>query len=1537
MTTVLDGYRLSPQQARLRAVRASAPELALGAACALLLRGRLDRHALAEAFARVARRHDILRTRIRTATADGAPVQSVAAPAPALEYRDLQGLPEEERATLTAGAWTAAAGRDDDVPLRAILFRAGNDEHVLQLFLSPVCGDAATLDLLITEIGTAYAELTGAGASERTADEPVQYAEYSEGLHAARASGDAVEGRAFWTSQQPAKDAPHAGSEPGLGGCTAAAEHRWDDGFARRLEEAAAAHGTRAEAWLLAAWRVLLQHHVDRAEFVVRAGSDGRVRDEMRSGMGPFIRYLPIPGNTARGVPFSALALATAEALRQARAWQAFYEPPAASGHGGPYPRFGFDFAELPAQAGRWGGVEWRVERRWHQVEPFGLGLSAERVREGADAGLRLALVHDGSARHAEAAPRLLRGLAVLLEATLAPPRPAPDVAPARDARPAPLSFAQERLWFLDQMQPGNPVYNVLSAHRLSGPLDAAAMERALGQVVRRHDALRTTFPAVDGTPVQEAAPFTGFRLAVEDAAGLDDDALMLRAADEAARPFDLAAGPLFRATLLRIADDDHLLLTAMHHIVSDGWSMRVLFRELVAHYTADRQGTGAGLPALPLQYADFARWQRAQLQGPALDRQLAFWRLRLAGAPELLALPADRSRPPTPSLRGASVTLQVPRRVVERLQALATAERASLHMVLLAAFQVLLARYTGSDDVVVGSPIAGRTRLEVEGLIGFFVNMLVMRTDLAGARHFRDVLRRVRADTVGAYEHQDLPFERLVAELQPERSLSHSPLFQVTFSTDTFEAVSMEALPGLRVASVDPELSVAKFDLALALSAGPRGLGGMLAYSTDLFDRATMERMARHVERVLEQVADDPDGRLSGLELMAQAECARVLAWSAGAGESFPVTDTLHGRFQARAAAHPGATAVEGEDGTLSYGGLNARANRLARRLRAAGVGPESRVGLCATRDAGLVTGILAILKAGGAYVPLDPGHPPERLGWMARDAGIRVLLVSPSLRDRVPVEGVEVVPLEDDPAGGEAGDLGVGVAPENLAYVIYTSGSTGRPRGVEVTHANVLRLFDATDARFGFGPDDAWTLFHSAAFDFSVWEAWGALLYGGRLVVVPWALTRDPDAFRALLADARVTVLSQTPSAFAALALADERAGAPLEHLRTVVFGGEALRYEALAGWLDRYGPERPRLVNLYGITETTVHVTHHTLTGAEPDEPRVGSGVGTPIADLSTYVLDPEGKPVPVGIPGELYVGGAGLARGYGGQPGRTAASFVPDPFSAVAGARLYRSGDQARWRADGTLEYLGRMDLQVKIRGFRIEPGEVQAALRAHPGVEDVVVADYEHAPGDRRLAAYVVPHARPAGPAAADARVDGVNADGGAGEGTSAAGLVKELRVFARERLPEYMVPAAFVLIGRVPLTANGKMDRRALPAPVEGAAHAPSAPPREGLEAQVAAIWCEVLGVERVGREDGFFDIGGHSLLLARVHARLREALGREIAIVELFRHTTVAALAEHLGAVAEEVAPTEGLDRAALRRSRSGPRRGGADRRSHP
>ncbi len=1063
------------------------------------------------------------------------------------------------------------------------------------------------------------------------------------------------------------------------------------------------------------------------------------------------------------------------------------------------------------------------------------------------------------------------------------------------------LSFAQERLWFLDQMQPGNPVYNVFSAHRLSGAIDVAALERAVGKVVRRHDALRTTFPAVDGTPVQVVSPFTGFELPVQDAAGLDDEALLRRAVEEAARPFDLARGPLFRATLLRMAPDEHLLLTAMHHTVSDGWSIRVLFRELVTNYVADLQGVDAGLPELPIQYAEFAVWQREQLQGDVLRRHVAWWKQRLAGAPELIALPTDRPRPPTPSLGGGMVYLNAPRRVLDRLQALGHAEGASLYMVLLAAFQVLLARYSGTPDVVVGSPIAGRTRLEVENLIGFFVNMLVMRTDLRGAHAFRDVVRRVRGDTLGAYEHQDLPFERLVAELQPERSTSHSPLFQVTFTTDTFDAVSGESLPGLRVQSVEHQLPVAKFDLALKLSATHQGLAGSLVYSTDLFDRATAERMARHVERVLDQVAEDPDVPLDELELLDATERARMVDEWNRTDHDFARDACLHEGFEAQVRATPDAVALVWDDERLTYAELDARASRLAHHLVRQGVGADAPVGVLLERGVDLVVSLLAILKAGGGYVPLDPAYPAERLRMMLDDSGARVLVTRGDRAGGADAAGVHVVCLDAaaDAIAGEPAEGPRGRATAlNLAYVVYTSGSTGIPKGVMVSHRNVVQRVTATDY-IQLGPGDRIAQASNASFDALAFEVWGALLNGATLVGIPRDVLLSAPALRALLREQGITTIFQTTALFNQLSAQAPDLFAPL---RNVLFGGQAVDPDSVRRVLREGRPRR--LLHVYGPTETTVWCLCHPVEAVAEDARTVP--LGRPLGNQRVYVLDSARQPAPVGVPGEAYLGGAGVARGYLDRPALTAERFVPDPFSRERGARMYRTGDRMRWNAEGRLEFLGRLDAQVKIRGFRVEPGEIEAVLRRHPDVADCAVVPREDAPGELRMVAYV------AGGADPDA-----------------------LRAHLRAALPEYMVPAVFVPVARIPLTPNGKLDVRALAVPVQGHAHAPSAPPREGLEAQVAAIWCEVLGVERVGREDGFFDIGGHSLLLARVHARLRESLGRDIAIVELFRHPTVAALAEHLGA-GEEAAPTEGLDRAALRRARSGARRGGSDRR-HP
>jgi amino acid adenylation domain-containing protein len=1055
-----------------------------------------------------------------------------------------------------------------------------------------------------------------------------------------------------------------------------------------------------------------------------------------------------------------------------------------------------------------------------------------------------------------------------------------PPVTPAGRTGALPLSFAQERLWLVDRMEPGSTVYNIPMAWRLGGALDGAALERALGEIVRRHESLRTVFAEVDGLPVQVIAPFGGFALPVEDLSDLGEAALGQRVREEAARPFDLAAGPLFRAALLRLGAEDHVLLLSMHHIVSDGWSMGVFFRELSALYAAYHEGGESPLAELEVQYADYAVWQREQLAGEALDRQLAYWRERLAGAPELLELPTDRPRPAVQTYRGATVPMEFSRELLERLQALERTEGATLYMVLLSAFQVLLSRYGGSEDVVVGSPIAGRTRGEVEGLIGFFVNTLVLRTDLSGDPSFRELLGRVREATLGAYEHQEMPFERLVAELSPERSLSHSPLFQVSFTLGDAQDTG-GGLAGLSVREAAAELEVAKFDLSLGLTATAQGLRGELNYSTDLFEPDTARRMARHLERVLEQVAWDADLRLSELRLAGEEE--RALLAAGHATRSFPVAERLDQRFEARALERPDAPALTFGATTLTYRELNERANRLAHRLRALGVAPGTRVGIALERSAELVAAILATLKAGGAYVPLDPSYPAERIAFILEDAGVPVLVTASHLVPQLPAFTGAALRIDAD-AEAIAAESGenprVEAGPDTLAYVIYTSGSTGKPKGVQVTHANVVRLFDATDEWFGFGADDVWTLFHSCAFDFSVWETWGALLHGGRLVVVPFLTTRSPEDFHRLLVDEGVTMLSQTPSAFKQLVQADLAPGveASALRLRHVVFGGEALDPQALRPWMERHGDERPRLVNMYGITETTVHVTYRLVTRADLD--RAGSPIGVPIPDLALYVLDSRLEPVPPGVRGEIFVGGAGVARGYLNRPELTAERFLRDPFSADPAARLYRSGDLARWRADGELEYLGRADQQVKIRGFRIEPGEIEAALLELPGIRDAAVLARGEAHRDKQLVAYVV-------------------LDPGEAEDPTA------MRAALSGRLPDHMVPAVFVTLPEMPLTANGKLDRRALPAPEAGRTLRPAyASPASAAERLLQEVWQEVLGAERVGVLENFFAAGGDSMRAVQVVAALRKR-GMALTVRDLFEEPTIRGLAERTDAAA--------------------------------
>jgi amino acid adenylation domain-containing protein len=1051
------------------------------------------------------------------------------------------------------------------------------------------------------------------------------------------------------------------------------------------------------------------------------------------------------------------------------------------------------------------------------------------------------------------------------------------------------LSFAQERLWFLERLEPDSPVHNIPTVFRLTGALDVAALEQSLNEIVRRHEILRSTFASKDGQPIQFTAAVLSMTLPIVDlehlsAAEQKTETLRL-IADEVQRPFDLLQGPLLRLKLMRLSKDQYLLLLVIHHLIFDGWSTSILARELSSLYQAFVKGRPSPLPELPIQYADFAQWQRQWLQKEVLEEHVAYWKKQLEHV-STLQLPTDRARPRIQTVASARHYFALSKPLSAELRGLSNRQGVTLFMTLFAAYQTLLHRYSGQDDIAIGSPVAGRNRSELESLIGFFLNMLVLRIDLSGNPTFRELLVRVREMCLEAYTHQDLPFEKLVEELRPKRNLSYTPLFQVTFAIQHGPSFQLE-LPNLTATEVDVDPGTARFDLNLVMKDGASGLQGYIDYNTDLFDAQTIARMTEHFQRLLAGIVADPNKPIDDLPLLNESERHQLLVEWNDTDRDYPREKCIHQLYEAQVERTPEAVAVVFENRQLNYHELNQRANQLAHYLRKLAVGPEVRVAICLERSFEMVIGLLAILKAGGVYVPLDPDYPKERLAFMLDDSRATVLLTQEGLvpqlfesertkngrpRSSTLDSQINVVLLDKDrdiiARYSEENPVSEATA-DNLAYVMYTSGSTGKPKGVCVPHRGVVRLVIGTDY-VSLTSQEILLQLAPVSFDASTFEIWGCLLNGARLVVFP-SHSPSLQELGQILQRYQVTTLWLTAGLFHEMV---EHNIEGLRHVKQLLTGGDVLSPAHVRKALQ----ELPgcRLINGYGPTEATTFTCCHPMVA--PTEVAASVPIGRPIANARAYILDHHLSPVPIGVCGQLYIGGDGLARSYLNRPELTAESFISSPFNDKSGARLYRTGDLARYLADGNIEFMGRLDQQVKIRGFRIELGEIEAVLSQYPAVQEAVVIASEDIHGDKRLVGYIV------------ARKEH-------------AATITQLRGFLQTKLPEHMVPSIFIFLDALPLTTHGKVNRQALP-PAAGARpdlDKVFVAPRTPVEKTLAVIWAQILGLERFGIYDDFFELGGHSLLATRVISRVYDAFGVEFPLRSLFEASTVAGLAEML------------------------------------
>ncbi|MCC5601602.1 non-ribosomal peptide synthetase [Nostoc favosum] len=1105
------------------------------------------------------------------------------------------------------------------------------------------------------------------------------------------------------------------------------------------------------------------------------------------------------------------------------------------------------------------------------------LWVEENRLRCNAPKDVLTAVIKEEIAERKQDIVAFLRNNSVDLVADKQP------ICPVKRQENLPLSFAQQRLWFLAQLEPDSPFYNIPAAVRLQGQLNVEALQQTFNEIINRHEALRTNFQIIEGQAVAVISEEKPLKLSIFNISSLpanrQEAEVKQLAFQEAQKPFDLKSDLLLRVKLLCLSEQEHIVLLTMHHIVSDGWSTDVLVQEIATLYPAFFSGQSSPLPELPIQYVDFATWQRQWLQGKVLETQLSYWLKQLENAPKVLELPTDHPRPAIQTFRGATYSFKLSKELSASLNKLSQQQGSTLFMTLLAAFQTLLWRYTGQEDIVVGSPIANRNRAEIEGLIGFFVNILVLRTNLAGNPSFEELLKRLREVALCGFAHQDLPFELLVEQLQPERDLSHTPLFQVMFVLQNAPMSALE-LPDLTLSPLETNSDTANFDLNLHIIETESGLVGSLEYSTDLFEETSIHRMVEHLQTLLEGIVANPQQRLSELPLLRESEKHQLLVEWNDTQVEYPQQQCIHELFEAQVERTPDALAVVFESEQLTYRELNTRANQLANYLQQLGVKPEVLVGIYVERSLSIVIGLLAILKAGGAYVPLDSSYPKERLAYMLEDSRPSVLLTQQHLVENLPTNQAQVICIDSDwqlIADENRENPGCNITVDNLAYVIYTSGSTGKPKGAMNTHQGICnRLLWMQDAYQLTAAD---CVLHKTpfSFDVSVWEFFWTLMTGAQLVVAQPEGHRDPSYIVNLILKQQITTLHFVPSMLQAFLEAEGLE--KCQSLVRVIASGEALPVQLQQRFFNRLNAQ---LHNLYGPTEAAVDVT---FWQCEKDSVTNQNTVliGQPIANIQIYLLDKYLNPVVVGVTGEVYIGGVGVGRGYLNRPELTAEKFIPNPFSDEP-TRLYRTGDLARYLANGEIEYIGRIDNQVKIRGLRIELGEIEAIISQYPAVRETVVVVSEESADSQRIVAYIVPQ-------------------------TEQTLAIPELRGFLESKLPSYMVPAAFVTLEALPLTPNGKVDRKALPMPdtVRPELELVYQPPQTEIEKTIADIWQEVLHVDNVGIYDNFFELGGHSLLLVQIHSKLQKIFQKDLLFVEMFQHPTVSHLARYFSQESRE------------------------------